>query len=207
MMAPINFQDPIETLFTQIEDDVRYANAGMQPYMEVKYVNIAFLLILNTGSTPDACRDWQRRTPVNQTLDDFRREFTRDQQEKRIISSIARGSAYHTANVVEHYGPSSLPDDNSFVTVMVNLATATSAYGETLATFTKAVTTLTEKLNVKDIWAKTQEAEIKFLLGAQANAKPVVPNVQSTAYVRKSYRTKNDNYCWSHGYQVIGPYK
>jgi hypothetical protein len=29
MVAPINFQDPIETLFKQIEDGVRYANAGM----------------------------------------------------------------------------------------------------------------------------------------------------------------------------------
>jgi hypothetical protein len=55
--APINFQDPIETLFKQIEDGVRYANDGAQPYMEAQYVNIAFLLILNTGAIPDACRD------------------------------------------------------------------------------------------------------------------------------------------------------
>jgi hypothetical protein len=65
MTAPINFQDPIETLFKQIEDDVHYVNADMQPYMEVKYINIYFLLILNTGVIPDACRDWKRRTPVN----------------------------------------------------------------------------------------------------------------------------------------------
>jgi hypothetical protein len=39
-------------------DGVRCANAGMQPYMEGKYVNIAFLLILNTSAIPDACRDW-----------------------------------------------------------------------------------------------------------------------------------------------------
>jgi hypothetical protein len=54
MTAPINFQDPIETLFKQIEDGVRYANAGAQPYMEAQYVNIAFILILNTGAIPDA---------------------------------------------------------------------------------------------------------------------------------------------------------
>jgi hypothetical protein len=48
MMAPINFQDPIETLFKHIEDGVRYANAGMKPYMEAQYVDIAFLLNLNT---------------------------------------------------------------------------------------------------------------------------------------------------------------
>jgi hypothetical protein len=57
MTAPINFQDPIETLFKHIEDDVRYANAGRKPYMEAHYVNIAFLLILSTGAIPDACRD------------------------------------------------------------------------------------------------------------------------------------------------------
>jgi hypothetical protein len=34
MMAPINFQDPIETIFKEIEDYVSYANAGIQPYME-----------------------------------------------------------------------------------------------------------------------------------------------------------------------------
>jgi hypothetical protein len=54
---PINFQDPIETLFKQVEDGVRCANAGMQPYMEAQYVNIAFLLVLNTGTIPDACRE------------------------------------------------------------------------------------------------------------------------------------------------------
>jgi hypothetical protein len=31
MTAPINVQDPIETLFKQIEDGVRYANAKKQP--------------------------------------------------------------------------------------------------------------------------------------------------------------------------------
>jgi hypothetical protein len=67
MTAPINFQDPIETLFKQIEDGVRFVHAGIQPYKETQYVNNAFLLILNIGYTPDACREWQRHTPVNQT--------------------------------------------------------------------------------------------------------------------------------------------
>jgi hypothetical protein len=80
MTAPINFQDPIETLFKQIEDGVRYANAGAQPYTEAQYVNIAFLLILNTGAIPDACRDWQRRTLMNQTWADFFSEFARAQR-------------------------------------------------------------------------------------------------------------------------------
>jgi hypothetical protein len=52
MTSPINFQDPIETLFKQVEDGIRYASAGLQPYMEAQYIKIAFLLILNTGTAP-----------------------------------------------------------------------------------------------------------------------------------------------------------
>jgi hypothetical protein len=158
--APINFQDTIETLFKHIEDGLRYANAGMQPYMEEQYVNIAFLLILNNGVIPYACRKWQRRTPVNQTWDEFRHEFARSQREQRIASSTASGAGYHTANV-----HNSLTADGVFVTDMANLATATFADHETVATLTKAIETFTEQLKdqlkVKYVWAKSQEAELK----------------------------------------------
>jgi hypothetical protein len=109
--APINFQDPIETLFKKIEDGVRYDNAGAQPYMEAQYVNIDFLLILNTGAIHDACRGWQRRTPMNQAWAEFRREFARAQREQQIIPITASGAGYHTANVAEHYEKTKAPVD------------------------------------------------------------------------------------------------
>jgi hypothetical protein len=85
---------------------------------------------------------------------------------------------------------------------MANLATATSADRETVANLTKTISTLTEQLKAKDIWAKSQEAELKRLLGAQGNATPIASAGPTNAYVIKSYKTKNDDYCWSHCYQV-----
>jgi hypothetical protein len=67
---------------------------------------------------------------------------------------------------------------------------------------TIAIATLTDQLKANDIWAKSQEAELKRLLGAQGNAPPTAEAGPTNVYVRKSYKTKNDNYCWSHGYQV-----
>jgi hypothetical protein len=201
MTAPLNFQDPIETMFEKIQDGICYANADMQPY-KAQYVTIAFLLILNTGAIPDACRDWQRRKPANQTWADFSREFAQAQREQRIISSTASCAGYHTANVSEHYEPTPLPANRGFVTAMANLTTATSADLETVETLTKAIATLTEQLKAKDIWAKSQEVELKRMLGAHGNATPIASAGPTNAYVRKSYKTKNDNYCWSHGYQV-----
>jgi hypothetical protein len=119
--APINFQDPLETLLTNIEDGVWYANTGMQPHTDAHYVNIAFLLIPNTGAVPEACRDWQHRTPVNKFWGDFRRKFTRAQRKQHIIASPDISAGYHTANVAEHYVHDQLPADVGFVTAMANL--------------------------------------------------------------------------------------
>jgi hypothetical protein len=83
---------------------------------------------------------------------------------------------------------------------MDNLATATSADRETVATLTLAIATLTDQLKAKDIWAKSQEAEVRRLLGVQGNTSPSAATSTPTTYVRKSYRTNNYNYCWSHGY-------
>jgi hypothetical protein len=85
---------------------------------------------------------------------------------------------------------------------MANLATATSSDRETVATLTQIIATLTDQLKAKYIWAKSQEAEVRRLLGVQGNTRPAATAGTPTAYVRKSYKTNKDNYCWSHGYQV-----
>jgi hypothetical protein len=85
---------------------------------------------------------------------------------------------------------------------MANLATATSDDRETVATLTNAIETFTEQLKAKYMWAKSKEAELKRLLSGYAATAPIVTDVPGAVYVRKSYKTKNDNYCWSHGYQV-----
>jgi hypothetical protein len=138
---------------------------------------------------------------MHQTWAEYHREFARAQREQIIISSTARGAGYHTANVVEYYDIP-VPADAEFVTDMANLATATSDDRKTVATLTQEIATLTDQLKAKDIWAKSQEAEVRRLLGVQDHARPAAATSTPTNYVRKSYRTNNDNYCWSHGYQV-----
>jgi hypothetical protein len=85
---------------------------------------------------------------------------------------------------------------------MANLATAMYADCETVATLKRVIATLTDQLKAKYIWAKSQEAQVRRLLGVQGNTRPDATAVTPTTYVRKSCKTNNDNYCWSHGYQV-----
>jgi hypothetical protein len=76
---------------------------------------------------------------------------------------------------------------------VANLATATSADRGTVSTLTKVIATLTDQLVAKYIWAKSKEAELKRLLGGCAPNAPIVTDVPVGAYIRKSYKTKNNN--------------
>jgi hypothetical protein len=84
-----------------------------------------------------------------------------------------------------------MPANTGFITAMANLATATCADCETVATLNIAIATLTDQLKAKDIWAKSQEAEVKRLLGTHRNARPPTSPGPTNAYVRKSYKTNN----------------
>jgi hypothetical protein len=59
--TPYDPNQPIETLFQQIQDARAFALAGGQPYGAAVIVNVAYTLVFNTGLFPDACRAWQSR--------------------------------------------------------------------------------------------------------------------------------------------------
>jgi hypothetical protein len=101
MTRPYDLQDPIETLFTQIYDGVRYALSGGQPYGQAQYDNIDFLPILATHSLPFSCAELQRRVSNIQTWPLFKAFFfTETHRENRMISQTALRSGYHTENMV-----------------------------------------------------------------------------------------------------------
>jgi hypothetical protein len=59
--TPYDPNQPIETLFQQIQDARAFAVAGGQPYGDAMIVNVAYTLIFNTELFPDAFRAWQSR--------------------------------------------------------------------------------------------------------------------------------------------------
>jgi hypothetical protein len=65
--APYDPNQPIETLFQQIQDARAFAVAGGQPYGAAMIVNVAYTLVFNTGLFPDAFRAWQSRAIAGKT--------------------------------------------------------------------------------------------------------------------------------------------
>jgi hypothetical protein len=54
--TPYDPNQPIEMLFQQIQDDRAFVVAGGQPYGAAMIVNVAYIIVFNTGLFPDACR-------------------------------------------------------------------------------------------------------------------------------------------------------
>jgi hypothetical protein len=225
-----DLQDPIETLFTQIDDGVRYALAGGQPFGEAQYVNIAFLLILTTQSLPLACAEWQRRVPNMQAWPIFKAFFMEARHENRMIIQTALRSGYHTANMVNqvpagqfetcdvarHYDqPNDVQDSTPNMTsALANPATATGAHRATVAALTKIIAELT-------VTTKAQAEELRRIVHSGHISPLPDPAQHSSATVVRGngrqrrignneqvngghplYKTNNNNYCSSHGYQM-----
>jgi hypothetical protein len=76
---------------------------------------------------------------------------------------------------------------------MAILATATYDDRETVATLPRAIATITGQLKAKYIWAKSQGGEVRQLLSTHGIARPPAAPGPTNTYVRKSYKTNNNN--------------
>jgi hypothetical protein len=95
---------PIETLFQQIQAVRAFAVAGGQPYGAAMIVNVAYTLVFNTGLYPGVCRAWQSRTIAAKTWDQFKIDFATAHREFCLTNQTAQQSGFHSANMMIEQG-------------------------------------------------------------------------------------------------------
>jgi hypothetical protein len=135
---------PIETLFQQIQDARAFAVAGGQPYDATMIINIAYTLVFNTGLFPNACHAWQSRATAAKTWAQFKIDFATAHREFRLTNQTAQQSGFHSANMMIEQGR----DDSMQETVdaIAQLATTTASYRGTVATLTTTNAKLVNQL-------------------------------------------------------------
>jgi hypothetical protein len=189
--TPYDPNQPIETLFQQIQDARAFAVAGGQPYFAAMIVNAAYTLIFNTGLFPDACRAWQSRAIAGKTWAQFKLDFATAHREFRLTNQTAQQSGFHSDNMmIEQQHDESMRDT---VDAIVQLATATASDRGTVAT----LNTTNAKLATQPEAAHAQIAQLKNEIATLKNK--IKPAWQGQRPVKT---TNNDSYCWSHGSQV-----
>jgi hypothetical protein len=102
--APYDPNQPIETLFQQVQDSRAFAVAGGQPYGAAMIVNVAYTLVFNTGLFPNTCRAWQSRAIAGKTWAQFKIYFATAHLEFRLTNQIEQQSGFHSANMMIEQG-------------------------------------------------------------------------------------------------------
>jgi hypothetical protein len=189
--TPYDPNQPIETLFQQIQDARAFAVTGGQPYGAAMIVNVAYTLVFNTGLFPDACRAWQSRAIAAKTWAQFKIDFATAHQEFRLTNQTAHQSGFHSANMMIEQGRDDLMQETAHS--IAQLATATASDRGTVATLSTTNAKLANQLETAHALIAQLKSEIAIL---KIKIKPVWQGQRPTR------TTNNDSYCWSHGYQV-----
>jgi hypothetical protein len=191
LKTPYDPNQPIETLFQQIQDARAFTVAGRQPYGAAMIINVAYTLVFNTGLYPDACRAWQSRAIAAKTWAQFKIDFATAHREFRLTNQTAQQSGFHSANmVIEQVRDRSMQDTAEAI---AQLATATASDRGTVATLTTTNAKLATQLEAAHALIAQLKSKIATL---KIKIKPVWQGQ------RPARTTNNDSYCWSHGFQV-----
>jgi hypothetical protein len=63
-------------------------------------VNVAYILVFNTGLFPDACRAWQSRAIAAKNWAQFKIDFATARHEFRLTNQTAQQYGFHSANMM-----------------------------------------------------------------------------------------------------------
>jgi hypothetical protein len=92
-------QQPVETLFKQIQDCADYSESGDVLIGHPQQINVGYATIFATGHFMSACRRWNEKPTTEKTWTLFKSHFAAaHRQHKQMQGESATTSGYHSAN-------------------------------------------------------------------------------------------------------------
>jgi hypothetical protein len=182
-----DLQQPVESLFKQVQDYADYSEAGGVLIGHPQQINIGYANIFATGNFMSACRQWNEKPLADKTWAQFKAHFSAaHRQHKQMHGESAATAGYHSTNAAvgqteEHMSEATIGE-------LANLATETTADRDVVATLTEANTHLVKQL--KD--NSNELREIKALIKKDRFEKSG----------QSSFNPSPNNHCWTHGYKV-----
>jgi hypothetical protein len=180
-------QQPVETLFKQIQDCADYSEAGGILIGHPQQINVGYAKTFATGHFMSACRRWNEKLTVEKTWTQFKSHFAADhRQHKQMQGESAATAGYHSANAAVTHNEDQMAE--ATIGALENLATATAADRGVVAALTQANSRLAKQL--EDNSAELRE--LKALLNKERREKSG----------QRSLNSSTINYCWTRGYKV-----
>jgi hypothetical protein len=138
-------QQPVESLFKQIQDCADYSEAGGVPIGHPQQINIGYAKIFATGHFMSARRRWNEKPLADKTWAQFKAHFSAaHRQHKQMQGESSATAGYHAANADVQQNEDQMAE--ATIGAISNLATATAAYRGVVATLTEANARLVKQL-------------------------------------------------------------
>jgi len=195
LKAPYDPNQPIESIFEQIETAVEFAAAGNSPYTPVQIVNLAYELFFQTGLFLDDCRRWKRRDAAEKTWQSFKIFFSDAHKEWRESLATTSGSGYGQA----HHAAILAEQQDETLTALANLATATQEDRACVANLTETNKTLTLQCTTSHAKLVTALEDVAKLTVTVADLRRKLA-AKSPADAATPAESRPVHYCWTHGY-------
>jgi hypothetical protein len=138
-------QQPVESLFKQIQDCANYSEAGGVLIGHPTQINVGYAKIFATGHFMSACRRWNEKHTIEKTWTQFKPHFTAaHRQHKQMQGESAATASYHSANAAVAQNEDKMAE--STIRALANLATATAADRGVVAALAQANARLDKQL-------------------------------------------------------------
>jgi hypothetical protein len=138
-------QQPVETLFKQIQDCADYADAGGVTIGHAQQINAVYANIFATGNFMIACCRWNEKERSDKTWINFKVHFAAVyHHHNQMQGESTANSGYHAANAA--VGQTEDQMDEATIGALTNLATATATDRNIVATLTGTNARLAKQL-------------------------------------------------------------
>jgi hypothetical protein len=173
-------QQPVETLFEQIQDCTDYCEAGGVLIGHPQQINARYEKIFATGHFMSACHRWNEKPNVEKTWTQFKSYFAAaHRQHKQMQGESAATAGYHSANTAVTHNEDQMAE--STIGAFANLATATTADRGVVAALTQSNSRLAKQLEDNS----TELRELKALLNKERREK----------HGKRSFNPSPSNHC------------
>jgi hypothetical protein len=130
-------QQPVESLFKQIQDCADYSEAGGVLIEHPQQINVCYANIFATGHFMSACRRCNEKPLAEKNWAQFKSHFAAaHRQHKKMQGESAATAGYHSANAAVRQNEGQMAE--ATIGALANLATATAADSGVVATLTEA---------------------------------------------------------------------
>jgi hypothetical protein len=161
-------QQPVETLFKQIQDCADYSEAGGVLIGHPQQINVGYAKIFATGHFMSACRRWNEKPSADKAWAQFKSHFAAaHRQHKQMQGESAATSGYHSANAAVTQTEDQMAEATIGALANMATATATAAGRGVVAALTQANSRLAKQLEDNS----SELRELKALLEKERREK------------------------------------